>query len=99
MLDIHTLTLLKKIQEMCKEDIFYSRHKDLCIAVRIALLNIKGRGIKLRPSLIKLDSLSDKKVASYILKELKKEVGPIADSESLRQAAISLVYKKLVELI
>ncbi|MEZ0319990.1 MAG: hypothetical protein ABWK05_08390 [Pyrobaculum sp.] len=96
--DESTEKLLRLLKERCVGD-FYKLHRDLCIAVMIATSNIRGRGIVLRPSLLKLEELSDKKVASYVFKKIRAEVGPVASSTSLKHAAASLVFKKLGELL
>ncbi|WP_258870639.1 hypothetical protein [Pyrobaculum aerophilum] len=61
--------------------------------------NIKGGGVKLRTTLVRLADSSDKIVASKVLKFLKREVGSITDSERLKLAAASYVYKKVLALI
>ncbi|ACB40151.1 hypothetical protein [Pyrobaculum neutrophilum] len=97
MLDGAASELLKKVSEACRDEAFYRAHRDICIAARLALLNVKGGGVKLRPSLLRLESLSDKKAASYVLREIRREVGPVTDGESLKRAAAALVYRRLAE--
>jgi len=99
MLDETTLAMLKELERACANAEFYKANRDLCIAARIALLNIKGKAVKLRPSLLGLEELSDRKAASYVIEEIKREVGPVADSESIKEAAAAIVYKKLRERI
>ena len=96
--DESTERLLQLLRDRCVGE-FYKLHRDLCIAVMIATSNIRGRGVVLRPSLVKLEELSDKKAASYVFRKIMAEVGPVASSTSLKHAAASFVFKKLSELI
>jgi|GEM_PF-932158 len=97
MFDGATEAFLREVERACRDVSFYKMFKDICIAAKIALLNVKGGGVKIRPSLLRLTELSDVKTASYVLAELKKAVGPVADSESLKRAAADFVYRKIAE--
>jgi len=97
MFDGATETFLREVEKACRDVAFYRSFKDICIAVKIALLKVKGGGVKIRPSLLRLTELSDIKTASYVLAELKRVVGPVADSESLRRTAAEFVYRKISE--
>ncbi|RFA93543.1 hypothetical protein CGL51_12320 [Pyrobaculum aerophilum] len=48
MFDKNTLNFLKNIEARCHNEAFYRNYKDICIATKIALSNIKGGGVKLR---------------------------------------------------
>lgn len=78
---------------------FFERHKDICIATRLALSNIRGGAILLRPSLLGLRELSDIKTASHFLKKIRKEVGPVADGGAIKNAAVAYIYERLSSLI
>jgi hypothetical protein len=97
MFDKTTEALLKEVVLACNNARFYTAFKDICIVAKIALLNIKGGGVKIRPSLLRLSALSDIKTASYVLAELKKVLGAVTDGESLKRVAAELVYKKIAE--
>lgn len=99
MFDKNTLNFLKNIEARCRNEAFYRNYKDICIATKIALSNIKGSGVKLRTTLVRLADPSDKIVASKVLNFLKREVGSITDSERLKLAAARYVYKKVLGLI
>jgi len=97
MFDGATEAFLREVERACRDASFYRSFRDICIAAKVALLNVKGGGVKIRPSLLRLTELSDIKTASYVLAELKKAVGPVADGESLRRIAAELVYRKIAE--
>lgn len=99
MFDKNTLTLLQVLINKCKYIKFYKEYRDLCLAARLALLDIRGGGVKLRPSLLRLEELSDIKTASHLLRKLEREVGSVTDGMSLRNAAVVYIYKKLARLI
>jgi hypothetical protein len=99
MFDEKTHKLIKAILDLCKWEWFYHSYKDLCIAARIAMLNVKGRGVKLRPSLLRLSELSDVKIAANLLNRFKKEIGAVADGTALKYVAADYVYKRLAALI
>ncbi|MGC8994385.1 MAG: hypothetical protein ACP5J0_03205 [Pyrobaculum sp.] len=99
MFDEKTYRLLSDLLDLCRGEGFYRSYKDLCIAARIAMLNVKGRGVKLRPSLLRLSELSDAKTAANLLNRFKKEIGAVADGAALKYAAADYVYKRLAALI
>ena len=99
MFDEKTHRLLKALLDLCRGEEFYRSYRDLCIAARIAVLNVKGRGVKLRPSLLRLSELSDVKTAANLLNRFKKEIGAVADGAALKYAAVDYVYKRLAALI
>jgi hypothetical protein len=99
MFDASTEALLREMEKACRDVEFYQSYKDMCIAARLALMNIRGRGVRIRPSLLRLTELSDIKTASYVLAELKRLVGPVADAESIRRVAAEYVYKRVVEAL
>lgn len=99
MFDRNTLELLRSLEAKCGDGYFYKSYKDICIAVKIALSNIKGSGIKLRPTLVRLADSSDKIVAAKVLKFMRREVGSIANGERIKLAAARYVYKRISTLV
>ncbi|AFA38768.1 MAG: hypothetical protein QXS00_02475 [Pyrobaculum sp.] len=99
MIDGKTLSLVNLVTRKCENREFYNMYKDICIAAKLVLLNIKGRGVRLRPSLLRLSDLSDIKTASYVLKWIEKEVGKVADSHVIKIAATRYIYERLSELL
>jgi hypothetical protein len=99
MFDERTYRLLRALSQKCADTDFYRRYRDLCIAAKIAELNVRGRGIVLRPSLLRPSNLSDAKAISNLLKKLKKTIGVVTDSIVLKHAAVEYIYKRLEELV
>ncbi len=98
MFDKVTLTLLHILIKKCSYMNFYREYRDLCLAARLATSNVRGNAVRLRPSLLRLEDLSDSKAASHLLNKIKREVGPVADAVSLKHAAVAYIYRKLATL-
>ncbi|MFN3803533.1 MAG: hypothetical protein ACK4SY_00545 [Pyrobaculum sp.] len=99
MFDPRTLDLLEALRRSCGRRMFFERYKDVCIAVRLALSNLRGGAILLRPSLLGLRELSDIKTASHLLRKIRREVGPVADWVAVKNAAVAYIYERLLALI
>jgi len=99
MFDKNTESLLNLLLEECGREEFRRLYKDICIAALIAKSRIGGRGVKLRPSLLRLENLSDVKTAANLLQRFKKTIGPVASGEALKTAAVDYIYKRLGGLL
>lgn len=87
--------LLELLAARCGRPEFFRRHRDECILTMICRAGFRGRGIKLRPSLLKLERLGDAKKAGYLIRELRARVGPVAAEGEIKMAALDLLIKRL----
>lgn len=99
MFDENTERLLREVLERCREAEFRRLHGDICMAARIATLNVRGSAVKLRPSLLGLENLSEIKIAANVLKRIREVIGPVASAEVLKWAAAEYVYRRLREAV
>lgn len=86
---------MELLTSRCARPDFFRRYRDECILAMLCRASFRGRGIKLRPSLLKLERLGDAKKAGYILRELSALVGPVASEREIKMAALEMLFRRL----